>query len=126
MVGSTYSHKLKTLEEYYEAIDNNRIAVFRGLRLTHDDEIRRDVITSLICNFELIVDTIEKRWQISFSDYFADELQALSVMIDDELVSYESDRIEVLPKGRFLIRNICMVFDIYMKQQQKNSFSKVI
>ena len=126
MVGSTYSQNLKTLEEYYEAIDNNRLAVFRGLRLTHDDEIRRDVITSLICNFELIVATIEKRWQINFSDYFADELQALSVMIDDELVSYESDRIEVLPKGRFLIRNICMVFDIYMKQQQKNSFSKVI
>ena len=126
MVGSTYSQNLKSLDEYYQAIDANKLAVFRGLRLTRDDEIRRDVITRLICNFDLNVSAIEKRWQIKFSEYFSEELSALSEMAEDELVAYDAERIEVLPKGRFLIRNICMVFDIYMKQQQKTRFSKVI
>ena len=126
MVGPTYSQNLKTLEEYYEKIDNNELAVFRGLRLNRDDEIRRDVITSLICNFELLFSDIEKKWGIHFSEYFSDELKLLNSMVDDGLVSSDQDKIKVLPKGRFLIRNICMVFDVYMKQQQKTRFSKVI
>ena len=126
MVGPTYSQNLKSLDEYYQAIDDNKLAVFRGLRLTRDDEIRRDVITRLICNFELNLSAIEKRWEINFSEYFSDELSALNGMIDDELVACDDERMEVLPKGRFLIRNICMVFDIYMKQQKKTRFSKVI
>ncbi len=126
MVGPTYSQNLKTLEEYYEKIDNNELAVFRGLRLNRDDEIRRDVITSLICNFELLFSDIENKWGIHFSEYFSDELKLLTSMVDDGLVSSDQDKIEVLPKGRFLIRNICMVFDVYMKQQQKTRFSKVI
>jgi oxygen-independent coproporphyrinogen-3 oxidase len=32
----------------------------------------------------------------------------------------------VLPAGRLLIRNICMVFDRYLREQQNKQFSKVI
>ena len=126
MVGPTYSQNLKTLDDYYESIDSGSLAVFRGLRLNRDDEIRRDVITKLICNFTLDYGVIEKRWDISFSEYFKTELQQLQDMADDGLIELNDTQINVMPKGRFLIRNICMVFDIYMKQQQQARFSKVI
>lgn len=127
MVGPTYAQNLKTLEDYYAAIDNNQLPVFRGLKLNRDDEIRRDVITKLICNFQLAYEDIENSWTINFQDYFASELETLREMADDGLISYDHRQITVMPKGRFLIRNICMVFDVYMNQQkQKSSFSKVI
>jgi len=126
MIGPTYSQNLKTLDEYYECIDSGSLAVFRGLRLNHDDELRRDVITKLICNFTLDFGVIEKRWEISFAEYFKNELLQLQDMADDGLIELSNTQINVMPKGRFLIRNICMVFDIYMKKQQQARFSKVI
>lgn len=127
MVGPTYSQNLKTLEDYYAAIDNEQLPVFRGLELNRDDQIRRDVITKLICNFVLTFADIETSWAINFQDYFASELETLREMADDGLIDYDNKQISVMPKGRFLIRNICMVFDAYMTQQkQKSSFSKVI
>jgi len=127
MVGPTYSQNLKSVDDYYAAIDSNRLPVFRGLQLNTDDLIRRDVITRLICNFSLDIKAVEQRWELNFSDYFAAELEILSSMQDDDLVSIGTDSIDVQPKGRFLIRNICMVFDIYMKQKAANNrFSKVI
>ncbi len=127
MVGPTYSQNLKTLDDYYAVIDQNLLPVFRGLRLTRDDEIRRDVITGLICNFQLEFSTIANKWDLDFHEYFQEELNALQEMADDGLLAYDDKQITVMPKGRFLIRNICMVFDIYMKQQKlKSSFSKVI
>jgi oxygen-independent coproporphyrinogen-3 oxidase len=127
MIGPTYEQNLKTTEDYFEAIDNNRLAVFRGLTLTDDDLLRRDVITRLICNFSLDISAVEKQWNIRFSDYFANEQQALGELANDGLIEINETQIEVMPKGRFLIRNICMVFDIYMKKHQSGArFSKVI
>lgn len=127
MVGPTYGQNLKTLDEYYETIDAGRLPVFRGLELNQDDLIRRDVITKLICNFSLIFSDIENSWSLNFADYFGKEIEALSDMAEDELIALSDSGIDVMPKGRFLIRNICMVFDHYITEQKsKQRFSKVI
>jgi len=45
----------------------------------------------------------------------------------DELLIINEDAIEILPAGRFLIRNICSVFDIYLdREKSNNNFSKMI
>ncbi len=127
MVGPTYSQNLKSLDEYYEAIDNGRLPVFRGLKLNNDDQLRRDVITELICNFQLDFSKVGEKWNISFSDYFASELKQLKSMQDDELINISGSMLTVMPKGRFLIRNICMIFDAYLKQKDDGQrYSKVI
>lgn len=127
MVGPTYSQNLKSLDEYYEAIDNGRLPVFRGLKLNNDDQLRRDVITELICNFQLDFSKVGEKWNISFSDYFASELKQLKSMQDDELINISGSMLTVMPKGRFLIRNICMIFDAYLKQKNDGQrYSKVI
>ena len=127
MVGPTYAQNVKTLEEYYERIDAGRLALFKGLTLSRDDEIRRDVITRLICHFRLRFADVETRWDIAFADYFADELARLSQMVADELLLVGAEGIEVLPRGRFLIRNICMAFDAYLRSAAvQQRFSRVI
>jgi oxygen-independent coproporphyrinogen-3 oxidase len=127
MVGPSYAQNMRSLDEYYGRIDNERLAIFRGIELTDDDKIRRDVITRLICHFSLDYSAIEQRWNIDFVEYFNSELQALSTMAQDELLEVTSNSIVVNPKGRLLIRNICMQFDAYFKSsRQTASFSKVI
>ncbi len=127
MVGPTYSQNVRTIEEYSERIDGGQLPIFRGIELNLDDEIRRDVITRLICHFALDYAAVESRWDIVFSDYFSAELERLAEMVSDGLLELDDSGIRVLPRGRLLIRNICMAFDRYLaaKQEQKN-FSRVI
>lgn len=126
VVADTYSQNLKTLEAYGEHIEQGRVPVFRGVALTADDKLRRAVITQLICHFDLEFAKIEQQYQINFADYFAVELKQLNRMIDDGLISLDPHKLVVLPRGRLLIRNICMVFDFYLRQSQEKKFSKVI
>lgn len=126
MVGDSYAQNLKGLDEYYAAIDADKLAIFRGVDLDKDDKLRRDVITSLICHFELEKSAIEQAHGVNFNDYFANELKDLQGMQADGLLTLEAGRIEVQPAGKLLIRNICMVFDRYLREKQNQRFSKVI
>jgi len=127
MVGPTYAQNVKSLEEYYGRIDAGELPVFRGLMLTRDDEIRRDVITRLICHFTLRYGDVGDRWGLDFRDTFAAEIDRLAEMEADGLVRVGEQGIDVLPKGRLLIRNICMVFDAYLSAAQETKrFSRVI
>jgi oxygen-independent coproporphyrinogen-3 oxidase len=126
-VANTYSQNVKTLEPYYEHLDAGRLPLLRGIELNRDDEIRRDVITRLICNFQLDYAAVNRAWEIDFHDYFSDAMPTLRGMAGDGLLSVTDAGIEVHPKGRLLIRNICMNFDAYMAQKQaQQRFSKVI
>jgi oxygen-independent coproporphyrinogen III oxidase len=126
-VANTYAQNRRSLEEYYADIDAGRLAVFRGIELTRDDEIRRDVITRLICHFVLDFASVERAWGIDFKEYFRDSLPALAPMEADGLLELDEKGIRVLPKGRLLIRNICMSFDAYLAEKGGPvGFSKVI
>jgi oxygen-independent coproporphyrinogen-3 oxidase len=125
-VGDAYSQNVKELDEYDRLISQNKLPVFKGVELDDDDKLRRAVITQTICHFELTFAAIEQEFSINFSDYFAKELQALAPMQADGLLIISATGIQVLPAGRLLIRNICMVFDKYLAQKQQHQFSKVI
>jgi oxygen-independent coproporphyrinogen-3 oxidase len=126
LINNTYAQNRKGLDDYYAAIDAGELAVFRGVELSEDDELRRDVITGLISHFHLNFPKIEAQWKVNFKEYFAKEMVNLQPMIEDGLISLTEDDLYVSAKGRLLIRNICMVFDAYLKPGAENRFSKVI
>ncbi|WP_457671553.1 oxygen-independent coproporphyrinogen III oxidase [Thiolapillus sp.] len=125
-VGNCYAQNIKGLEEYYQCIDAGRLPVFRGIQLSKDDELRRDVITRLICHFALDFSAVEQQWDIDFKAYFETELNSLQNMVGDGLLVVSEEGIQVMPVGQMLIRNICMVFDAYLKDSKGQRFSKVI
>lgn len=127
MVDNCYSQNQKTMETYQQALDRGQLPVLRGISLTRDDEIRRDLITRLICHFRLDYGTLERTWGIDFAEYFAAELPRLDGLAADGLLSADAKGIQVLPKGRLLIRNICLLFDRHTASKQGQvHFSKVI
>jgi oxygen-independent coproporphyrinogen-3 oxidase len=125
-VGNSYSQNLKALDDYAARIDSGELAVFRGVELNADDVLRREVITRLICNFELDFAAIEMQFGIDFKAYFVDALRALEGFAADGLLELGDRVLRVRPRGRLLIRNICMQFDRYLKGGTEQRFSKVI
>ncbi|MCZ4305145.1 oxygen-independent coproporphyrinogen III oxidase [Zoogloeaceae bacterium G21618-S1] len=126
-VGPTYAQNVKTLDEYYDILDQDRLPVLRGIELTPDDILRRSIIQALMCHFELSIDAIEVSHMIDFKRYFADEIGDLRTMESAGLVKLEDKWISVLPAGRMLVRGIAMVFDRYLRSDRERArYSKVI
>ena len=125
-VNNIYSQNVRDEDGYYQMIDEDKLPLMRGLILTDDDLLRRDLISQLICNFRLDMEKFGTKYNINFADYFKNELSRLKVMQEDELLQINDNSITVLPAGRLLIRNICMTFDAHLKDNQEKRFSKVI
>ncbi len=126
-VGPTYYQNAKRLDDYYAVLDEGRLAVWRGIELTGDDLVRRAVIQALACQFRVSIESIELAHLIDFRAYFAEELAALRALEADGLVELQPDWIVVTPKGRLLVRVVCMAFDRYLRERERRaSYSKVI
>lgn len=126
-VGDVYAQNAKTLGGYYAALDSGRLPIERGYLMTKDDCVRADVIGRLMCYEELPFSAIERRHDIVFHEYFARELITLGSLQADRLVQVEADRLQVLPRGRFLRRALAMVFDAYLpRQKAADTYSHVL
>jgi oxygen-independent coproporphyrinogen-3 oxidase len=120
-VGATYSQNEKSLDGYYAQLDAGRLPIVRGIKLENDDLIRRIVIQKLMCNAELSISSMEQAHPIQFARYFEAELAQLKPFEAEGLLTIDPQWITVTPKGRLLIRNICMVFDRYLSLARENA-----
>lgn len=126
-IGPIYSQNYRRLEDYYDRLDMRLLPVMRGLRLSRDDLLRRAIINGLMCRFEISIEAIQTAYLIDFKLYFEEEIKELKALQDLGLVVLDDEWISVTPKGRLLVRNICMVFDKYLRTEQQNQrYSKVI
>ena len=126
-VGPIYYQNEKTLDEYYARLDQGELPMARGFSLSADDLLRRQVIEQLMCHFELDFNALSAAHSIDFSAYFAGELASLGDFIDNALLTLTPTSLKVSLKGRLLIRNICMVFDHYLREKQEPlRYSKTI
>ncbi len=126
MLYDSYFQNFKTLREYNEAVDRGELPTFRGYILTEDDFIRREVIMDIMCNLGVSFEKIERMFDISFEDYFEKELEDLKQLEEDGLIQVKDRRINILPVGRLLIRNVAMVFDAHLRNKKERRFSRTI
>ena len=115
-IGDSFSQNPRDLVSWQGAIDDGRLPVFRGMRLSEDDQLRADLIQRLMCQGEVPIAALERRYAIDFDVYFADAMQRLLPLVADGLVRIEPGRIKVTSQGRLLLRNIAMCFDRYLDQ----------
>ncbi len=126
-VGATYSQNAKTLEEYYDHIDQGRLPIVRGLHLTRDDLVRRAVIMALMCQGRVQYESIELAYLIDFRRYFEAELSKLEDLADDGLIKLDMAGIQVTGTGWYFVRAVAMVFDRYLQADRNRArFSKII
>jgi len=126
-VGATYSQNAKTMEEYCDLIDHGRLPVVRGLALSRDDLARRAVIMSIMCQGQVLFESIELAWLLDFKEYFAAELESMKNLVDQGLVVMDDAGIQVTSVGWYFVRAVAMVFDRYlMADRNRAKFSRII
>ena len=126
-VGGTYSQNAKSLEDYYDHLDQGHLPVARGLALSRDDVLRRAVIMAIMCQGYVDFESVGIAHLISFSEYFASELGTLRQMEADGLVRVTDRDLTVTDTGWFFVRAVAMVFDRYLQTDRKRArFSRVI
>lgn len=128
-IGAAYAQNRKEVPAYQETIASRGIATTRGYRLSQDDLLRRAVISRLLCHTVIPKQEIERQFSIGFDEYFALEIEQLQESRDQGLVILEANQIRVTALGRIFIRNVAMVFDRYLREQQMDRrplFSKTL
>lgn len=127
MIGDHYAQNQKVMRSYRDAVNRQGNGLWRGVALSRDDCLRRDVIKALICQFRLDYPVIEAAYGIRFTDYFAEDLAQMAPLEADGLVTMSAGALAITPRGRLLVRNICMCFDAYLRaRQRQRQFSRVI
>ncbi len=124
---NTFIQNYKELPEYYRLLKEETLPVERGKVLSVDDQIRQWVISSLMCQFKLDKNIFKEKFSISFDEYFAHEKEHIEQCVSDNLIETRSNLICVTELGKIFIRNVCMGFDWYLKQQGAHKrFSKTV
>jgi oxygen-independent coproporphyrinogen III oxidase len=126
-VGPTFSQNVKTLDEYYDLLNQGRLPVVRGMALSRDDLVRRTVIMALMCQGSVLFESIELSHLVDFKQYFAAEMDSLAVMQDQGLLTIDDTGVHVTELGWFFVRGVAMVFDKYLQADKNRArFSKII
>lgn len=126
-VGATYSQNAKTLDEYCDRIDQGRLPVTRGLALGRDDLARRAVIMALMCQGQVLFESIELAWALDFRRYFASEMAQLAVLQEQGLVTIDAQGVQVTSEGWYFVRAVAMVFDRYLQaDRHRAKFSRIL
>ncbi|MFU2047236.1 oxygen-independent coproporphyrinogen III oxidase [Avibacterium gallinarum] len=127
LLGDTYAQNQKELKHYYADIEQKGTALHKGFVMSQEDCLRRDVIKQLICNFKLDYAPFEQQYGIDFKTHFAEDLELLAPLAADGLIEIGEKGLQVSPVGHLLIRNICLCFDTYSRQQaRRQQFSRII
>lgn len=126
-VGATYSQNAKTMEEYCDDLDQGRLPVTRGLALSRDDLARRAVIMALMCQGQVVFESIELAWLLDFKSYFAAEMEQMKELQEQGMVVVDDTGIQVTAQGWFFVRAVAMQFDKYLQADRNRArFSRII
>jgi oxygen-independent coproporphyrinogen-3 oxidase len=105
----------KKLVTYYRMLDQGQLPVARGYQRTNDDEIRRDVIHALMCNFVVDRKAVEAKHGIVFADYLGDSLAKLAPFVADGMCQVDDAGVRAVGLGQVFVRNLAMCFDAHLE-----------
>jgi oxygen-independent coproporphyrinogen-3 oxidase len=109
-----FAQNLKESSPWQQAVQTD-LATERGLRLSPDDRLRRELMQQLYGHGRIDKPLLEKEFDIVFEDYFSGEVKRLGHLVSDGLVRIEAQSIRLTePLGRLLVRVVAAVFDRYL------------
>lgn len=108
-----FAQNEKSIERYYEMLNENILPVVKGHILTDEDLIIRKHILNLMCRFYT-------DWNLPKQTFpeLTKVISGLAEMEKDELIILEPNSLTVTDKGKAFVRNVCMAFDVRLKRKQ--------
>lgn len=111
-----FAQNVKSVEEYADLVSHGVIPIFKGHILNPEDQILRQHILNIMCQFNTQWNTEEEE-TVDFDAI----LNNLSELKADGLVELGQDHIKVTEKGKPFIRNISMAFDLKLQRKQPDT-----
>ena len=114
-VGVAFSQNEKVLQNYYQRILNNELAVSKGYFLNEEDLAFRNYILNISCQgyTKLNPHHLPVLRQLTFP--------LLEDLRKDGLVEWDEEEVNVTAPGRNFIRNICKAFDLHLLRKQSDN-----
>jgi len=120
--GNAFAQNKKTLHDYYGAIEEGKFAIKKGYILTDEDLVFKKYILDISCkgSTEFLPSSLPTLEKLCFSK--------LDEFAKDGLIEWNTDGLKLAGQGRYFLRNICSVFDLYMQRSNPTDqiFSKAI
>ena len=123
-----YAQNGRNISEYIDTINNGRLYIQRGYRLTEQEKMVREVIETLMCNYSLRWNDLASRMGVSVDEIRKacqyDET-VIGQMATDGLIIFDADQIIMNSDGRPFVRSVAAALDPLMKNTDKQ-FSRPI
>ena len=123
LFNQTLFQNTKEIELYHTLLANGQLPTSKGFILSQEDRLRRWVIQSLMCHFEVDKRQFLKIFDSDFDLHFADERNDLDLFVKEGFIENGTQTPYATPLGRLFIRLIASVFDAYL---EKGRYSRVV
>ncbi len=123
-----FAQNYRQVNDYYQALDQDRLPIEHGMTLTDEDVMRRDIIQQITCHRQLDFTLVAEQYSIDFQQHFAGALAQLQPLADDNIIELNAESLTVTGAGALFLRHVAMAFDEYLGQpsQGQVTFSKTI
>lgn len=108
-----FAQNEKSLEDYYQKLEENRIPIFRGHALNDEDLVIRKHILNIMCHYE--TEWSSGHMQIPNVDEVIFRLQELEL---DGFIELSDNQLKLTEKGKPFVRNVCMAFDLRLMRNK--------
>ncbi len=127
-LSTAYVQNTKDISEYIEKVEAGILPVAKGYALSHEEQITREVIEILMCNYRLDWKEVANHLSLPVETikeataYNEDKLREFAA---DGIIEFDMDRIQMTAEGRLFVRNVAASMDKLMLGTTK-SFSKPV
>lgn len=121
-----YIQNTKSIDTYVEQLSQGNLPVEKGIRVSGEQVVIREVITRLMCNKQLDWNKLSGELQVNLPELkgiLNDDPKQLAEMEADGLLHRTEHGLTVTETGSLFIRNIAALFDPAYRQQV-NKYSK--
>jgi oxygen-independent coproporphyrinogen-3 oxidase len=126
-IDNVYCQNNDSIKAYEASIEKDKLAIYRGASLSQDDEIRRWVISQLMCHKNINLLDFAANFACQFEQYFSKELPSIRLLAEQDLLTLDASQLQLTELGDRLVRRVCLVFDQYNNEEKlKKRFSRII
>jgi oxygen-independent coproporphyrinogen-3 oxidase len=111
-----YAQNAAPMPEYREAVRAGRLPVRRGIALSAEDKLRRDVIEQVMCQGRVDLEATAARHRADAAGLKAAGGR-LETLAEDGLVEWDGNVVAVRPEARGFVRTVAAAFDAYFQPQ---------
>ncbi len=128
-LANAYSQNIRGINEYIQLVGEGHLPVMRGYQLTTEQQLAREVITALMCNYKLNWAKLAQQMGISLEtlkDGISYDNDKLKEMAADGIITYSAEEIKMTEEGKLYVRNVAAVFDPLMREEGAKRYSKPV